>query len=482
MKNKTKIYFRVDANHLIGLGHLVRSLALAQMLKNNFEILFIYKEIPKSISDDIIQNNFSLLEIKNDEEFFEEIGTDDIIVLDGYQFNSNYQKKIKQRGAKLVCIDDLHQGQFYADLIINHNPGITTRDYEATIYTQFALGKDYVLLRPKFLKEAASKQRQADEVTSILICFGGADPKNLTETVIKEVKQFKQFQKIIVVTGISYRFSASIDSIANFDNRISHYHSISEDQILQAMLSVQLIIVPASGVLLEALAVGSRIISGFYIENQKHLYSHYKNINAFIDAGDFSALKIKEAITSSFETSTNSPKIIDGFSGIRLLKSFAILDLMSKVKIKKASSSDLCTTSQWARSPEIRSFSFNKMKISKEEHINWFNNKLEDCNCFYYIAEIHGDPVGSIRFDISNGEAIISYLVDSNFQGKGIGQILIRNGIIALKEEVKGLNLKISKISGYVLTDNIASIKTFQKLGFIEINYSKKIKFEKKFI
>lgn len=38
--NKSKIYFRADASANIGYGHFVRTLALADMLKENFDCTF----------------------------------------------------------------------------------------------------------------------------------------------------------------------------------------------------------------------------------------------------------------------------------------------------------------------------------------------------------------------------------------------------------------------------------------------------------
>ncbi len=58
-----------------------------------------------------------------------------IVVLDGYHFGTNYQKQIKLKGAKLVCIDDMHDKEFVADLIINHIPRITPQDYNVQPFT-----------------------------------------------------------------------------------------------------------------------------------------------------------------------------------------------------------------------------------------------------------------------------------------------------------------------------------------------------------
>ena len=66
--------------------------------------------------------------------------------------------------------------------------------------------------------------------------------------------------------------------------------------MLKTMLEADLAILPASGILLEALAAGCRVISGRYAENQKLVYENYKNAGLFFDAGNFEPEEIREAI------------------------------------------------------------------------------------------------------------------------------------------------------------------------------------------
>src|ERR1700744_1135916 len=200
---KPEIYIRADGSSKIGLGHIVRCTALAHMLKDNFKITFVCKEIPEQSKVDLQKSDFELILINTEEEFFKLLDLDKIVVLDGYDFDTNYQKKIKSTGCKLVCIDDLHDKEFVADLIINHAPGVKPKNYKAQLYTQFALGLDYALLRPAFL-EQAKKERKIENIKTVLICFGGADFKNLTESTLQTVSQFKEFKNILVITGTSY--------------------------------------------------------------------------------------------------------------------------------------------------------------------------------------------------------------------------------------------------------------------------------------
>ena len=96
---KKKILFRADGNSEIGLGHLYRLFSLVEMLKDNFKFIFLTSEIsalniipknyqkktiPKEITIDIepdwINEQFDIHEY--------------LLIVDGYQFNSSYQKRI----------------------------------------------------------------------------------------------------------------------------------------------------------------------------------------------------------------------------------------------------------------------------------------------------------------------------------------------------------------------------------------------------
>lgn len=310
MTLKPKVYIRTDGSPEIGLGHLTRCIALAYMLKKDFAITFVCKEIPEKISRELDESQFALLKI-DDSVFFDLLKPKDIVILDGYHFNTNYQKIIKAKGGKLVCIDDLHDKEFVADLIINHAPGMKPGDYQAKPYTQFALGFKYSLLRPAFL-EQAKKKRKIETTETVMICFGGADYKNLTESTLKVVLEFDELKKIIVITGSAYNYLDRLSQLIQTDKRVVHFHSVGEDQMVAIMQNTDLAIVPASGILFEALAVGCRVIFGYYVENQKYFSDYLKHISIdeiCIDDMNLGLTKLKKAIR------TKSNK--DYFSHIR---------------------------------------------------------------------------------------------------------------------------------------------------------------------
>lgn len=298
-------------------------MALGHMLKSDFEIHFVCKRVPESIINEIEEFGFLFLSIKKEKEFFSVLTGKEIVILDHYELDSVYQKKIKEIGCKLVCIDDLHDQEFYADLIINHDPCVKPIDYKAQSYTQFALGLDYALLRPLFLAQA-SNERLINCIETVFICFGGSDFKNLTLRVLEEVSKFDSFEKIIVVTGNANNHIKQLETFIKLNNRIEHYHAVDERKMLELMLESELAIVPASGILLESIALGCKIISGMYADNQKHIFSSFKEYGCFISAESFGRTDIISSLNQVINEKIIQLKIIDGKSDMRIRNKFSL--------------------------------------------------------------------------------------------------------------------------------------------------------------
>lgn len=270
-----KIYIRADGSPEIGLGHIVRCMALAQMLKEDFIIHFVSKEIPENLVNEINENGFYSEIIPSEERFFSMLSGNEIVVLDHYGLDSTYQKKIKEIGSKLVCIDDLHDKEFFADLIINHSPGIYPKDYKAQSYTKYALGPEYALLRPVFL-EAAGIKKEIEGVETVLICFGGSDFKNLTKEVLQVVEKNDKLERITVVLGAAYPYRESLDGIIKNNPKIKVLNSLDEKAMFSVIRSADLAIIPASGILFEVIAGGCIPLICYYADNQKELFNYFK--------------------------------------------------------------------------------------------------------------------------------------------------------------------------------------------------------------
>ncbi|NBC05535.1 MAG: UDP-2,4-diacetamido-2,4,6-trideoxy-beta-L-altropyranose hydrolase [Bacteroidetes bacterium] len=319
---KSDLFIRTDGSAEIGLGHLVRCMSLSSILGKQFKITFFCREIPEQIEFELKQHGILLKRISQESSFFDQLTEQSTVVLDGYSFDSDYQIKVYQKAGAVACIDDLYDRDFYADLIINHAPGISKEQYSAQPHTKFALGLEYVLLRPPFLKAASQLDETGKMKTDrLLICFGGSDSKNLTLRALNVVSDFNQFKKIIIITGSAYRFKNELLRKIKNDTNVDYYHALNAEEMARAFLRSDIAIVPSSGILFEALATGNIAISGTYTDNQKDVYSGFKKLNAIVDAGEFSKQQISEAI-QDIENHKNKNKLIDGKSPERLRRIF----------------------------------------------------------------------------------------------------------------------------------------------------------------
>lgn len=282
-----KIYFRADASTAIGYGHFVRTLALADMLKDDFDCTFFTCH-PTSYQRREMKKVCPHIALQQDthyNEFLSCLQGDEIVVLDNYFFTTDYQRSIKEKGCRLVCIDDMHDKHYMADLIINQGLGYTRDDYSCESYTQFAFGLQFSLLRKPFFNAAAqNKRNNCLRDLYVLVAFGGSDFLNLTYQTIHAIKSKNNVREITAIVGDSYSAENIID-----DTKVTYRKNLSASSIADLFQTVDVAILPASTMMNEALACGTSIIGGYYVDNQEHDYYMFLREGLILGVGDYTA-------------------------------------------------------------------------------------------------------------------------------------------------------------------------------------------------
>lgn len=177
------VLIRVDASPTIGSGHLVRMLALAQLLRDHGVTVTLATIGPAGDSF-----------VATSDERFDRVALPesiaagspgdasmivraihrlrpDWVVLDGYGFDETYQRTIRAIGVRLLSVDDLAAGHFVSDVILNQNFGAEAHRYSCEPYSKLMLGTGYVMLRREF-RTPATESRQ-EPPRSILVTLGG---------------------------------------------------------------------------------------------------------------------------------------------------------------------------------------------------------------------------------------------------------------------------------------------------------------------
>ena len=481
-----KIIFRADGSATVGYGHVHRLLSLTQMLHKNFDCVFVSHEAPEFLTTELKLLSVPLKKVatiqyklpderkQGDEVAFdmnEIVSGNEIVVLDGYWFGKDFQTAIKKKGCTLAYVDDLMEEGNIADVIINHSLGINITDYKIIApATSVYIGSNYGLINVP--QQFSHKQQHTNLFTQLLISMGGADPLNYTCKVLEENKTFiLRFEKVVVMVGVAYKHLQQLkEATSAFDN-LEIIQAVPKQQMFEIMQNSSAAIISASTMSVEYANVGGALVVIQTADNQKYLY------NGLIETG--AALPL-EKIDSFNEASVavvkeKQQQIFDGKSNERFIKLFDELQIQQEVTFIKAGAEHLQTTFEWASDATVRAYSFNQNPISFEEHQNWYLKKIEQANCMYLLGKWENDIVGSLRFDITNDDALISYLVSPKYHGKGLGRILLAKGLDYLSKQ----NRNITTATGYVMPQNIASVKVFERLGFNCTEENNQLRFKK---
>ena len=110
----------------------------------------------------------------------------------------------------------------------------------------------------------------------------------------------------------------------------------------------------------------------------------------------------------------------------------------------------------WRNDLRTCAFSVHMEVVSQEDHDKWFSEILKADPARVFIAEEDGVPVGTIRRDVKEDGVYLSWTVNPECRGRGIGESMIG---AFLKEYP-------SPYKACIKEDNKASIHIAEKCGF----------------
>jgi spore coat polysaccharide biosynthesis predicted glycosyltransferase SpsG/RimJ/RimL family protein N-acetyltransferase len=429
---------------------LTSEITQREVIPITFETLFIPAHISNEAEPDWIAAHFPSRHYQ--------------LVLDGYQFNASYQQKMKQKGYRLLYVDDFANEHMYADVVVNHSLGVQPANYQCEAYTRLALGTRYAILRPGFL-EAARQHRTIQKIESVFVCFGGADKYDLTSRAVEALTHFEDIRSVNVVIGSAYPHLKIYDLQKKF-SQIRIHKNLPEKKLIDVMQSADFAIVPASTILYEVCAVKMPVFSGYYVDNQKGLYEGCRKKGIIYPGGDFThytpgdfekavhAIK-KEPEHQSYITAQSH--LFDGDIRQRFI------DLLRPVTYRLASSEDMLLVYEWANDKLSRANSYFSEPISLEVHEKWFEKKLSDDKTLIYIAELDGVPAGMIRYETGADYSVVGVALASDSRGKGLASVFLRDTsrLYFLRNN--------AQVLAYIKEENLASVKSFEKAGYVKL-------------
>jgi len=227
-----KALFRLDSGGKYGLGHIMRSKALADALRKiGVKCTFAVKTIH---ANDAV-NPHQFIVINDEDEFLSLAKHYDCVIVDHYEFTTElfYALSQLEQSTLIVLDDECNRGVLYADLIINPLNQAKSLPYNlAAPNAKLLSGTDYILLGQDFKRVECLDYASRD---SIIITFGGSDVTNLTLPVLKAINNtinnitinniLLTGFNIIVVTGAGCNNTAEIKDYCHQYNFV-HQHNV----------------------------------------------------------------------------------------------------------------------------------------------------------------------------------------------------------------------------------------------------------------
>ncbi|MGY8908675.1 MAG: hypothetical protein ACKVIG_02270 [Flavobacteriales bacterium] len=256
-----KLIFRAEVSQTIGRGHLSRCLAIADMLKNTFEILFVFTRSEEEFASKLIKD-YAYFLIDNDNDLLNILKKEDVFWIDGYHFSEQWKKEVHKLVGKFIETNDIPYAAENVDVILNQTPGIEKEQFKDTKAALY-LGLDYSLLRQSFLK-TARKTKQNESGCGVFICFGGADTHKLGEKFVQELLQLNFKDPIYWVTN-----AGDVEEQKYNAKNVTILSSLNEKEMIHYMSIAKVVLIPSSVLSFEAMAIRKPIFTCYFVDNQK---------------------------------------------------------------------------------------------------------------------------------------------------------------------------------------------------------------------
>lgn len=253
------IVFRTDSSLLIGTGHVMRCLTLADTLTSkgvechficrahqgnliafiNKKGYIVHKLPIDSGATKVLRQSNQEGEAKSKEHFSQQewLGSTQIedahacisilksmnpdwLIVDHYGLDATWEHLLSKHCHKLMVIDDLANRYHFCNFLLDQTLGRKTTDYSLLVPENCYLlcGPEYALLRPEFsaLRSYSLERRRLPHLRHLLISMGGGDGDNITGKVLQALQHssLNVDCKITVVMGPNAIWLNEVNQVA----------------------------------------------------------------------------------------------------------------------------------------------------------------------------------------------------------------------------------------------------------------------------
>ena len=491
------ILIRTDSSHIIGSGHVMRCITIAEELRNNgATVEFITRNHKGNINEQISAKRFKinllprptidlarekLKECKTTLGLSQDIDAEETIqiiagmklnwlIVDHYALDYQWEDKLKPYANNLMVIDDLANRKHNCDILLDQNY-IKDRTRYNKFLTQDTIklfGPKYALLRKEFFKKIKRNYNNIP-VKKVFVFFGGSDYDNITSVAIKALSHdnLKHLSIDVVIGSNNINHSEIKEKISRYSNIKLHTQI---NNMAYFMENADIALGAGGTTTLERMMLGLPSIVVTVAENQVESVRDLDQDNYIKWIGNKDQVDdiiIYDAVTKFInntrflEKESNKCKKLVSGKGAKIISKLLINGPdKESLFVERAVESDALLYWHWANEERVRECAFNQEFIDWDEHKKWFDDCINNKDIILVLIKSNFGSIGQVRFEQTDLGSTISYSLAKQFRGLGLGKVILKKAIDYLQNELS------FTLIGEVKYGNIASKKVFESLGF----------------
>lgn len=474
MSENSTLVIRADAGGTLGTGHVMRMIALAHAWQDRGgDAILAACSCPSPITDRLTTEGIRFIRLEahdpgGQEDLRETISIAQSlatrwIVLDGYHFLNPYQQGLKQNGFKVLSVDDYgHCETWDADLVLNQNfrdplPASGKGRYE---------GPEYALLRREFYRWKPSAAFPTADNLRILLTFGGVDPSNATQRILRALRDISQPRlSLNILAGPA---NPNLGLLAGEIATSPHDCELSSacNNMPALYDSVDRVISAGGSSCYEWMLANKPGWIVSVADNQDEIVRAMlagKHASGIHKLGDIQLEKLTENL-HSWLTAPDPPisnLAIDGFGAPKIAAALS----ESACWIRPVNPvTDAPFLHSLANEPTVRGAGRHPHPIPWKDHVSWLTRYCSSPDsCLTVIETLEDGPIGQIRFHRHEGDIWeIGISIAPSNRKSGIG-------VVALDLAMRYLR-SLATIRAWlaeIQPENIPSQRLFEKVGFV---------------
>jgi len=502
-----QVAFRVDASVDMGSGHVMRCLTLADELEAiGKTVTFITRAHNGHLAGLIGEHGYNVTLLSKSDKLSsldsdhnaaakmlgvswqqDAIDTQNALketapewlIVDHYSLDACWHKKLRKQVGNIFVIDDLANRLLDCDLLLDQTYGRNNEVYRAYVNKEcrILLGSHWALLRSEFAKlrsKAACRRSKFSGIQRILVSVGGADPDNVTGTVLEGLATIDWQAKMhidIVLGSQSPHIQSVLSQAAKSPLKVTVTNDAKD--MADRMLNADLAIGAGGTTSWERCCLGLPALITACADNQKEVCRLLEQAGAAVlmpNSDELTHSHIVESMQKIVDSpglwqkmSRNALKIANGSGAKRVaLELFPEVSVDGlPIRLRPAKYEDADILYLWQSDPKTRRFFHNTAVPAYDEHVDWLKQRVNNVDVFTEII-MHGEePAGVVRLDPVKALGTSSYLV-SIYVSPDKYRLGLAKGALKLLERIvpeKELRAEVNK-------GNIASHTLFKAVGF----------------